>query len=271
MIFFCADNNRTVFGCKVRGHPYGYFMKKIVVILCVSLAMAGCGPRLLYPHLDLLIPWYLDDYFSLNSRQSSYVKESIRQQLQWHCSTQLKSYARWLRELHRDLQNPNDPITYQRAENYWKEIKQFGKVLMHQVSPDIIDFLLTVSDDQVEELFTNLEKQNLKMDQKYVNVSAETADENRQKRMIKRMNRWIGTPSQAQKQAVAAWSGRLRPTAADWIAHRRKIHGIYRQLFQQRQDETYFRRTAYELLVYPENFRSPVYQKDLDYNTARLF
>lgn len=244
-------------------------MKKIVAILCISLVLAGCGPRILYPHLDWLIPWYMNDYFSLNSRQSSYVKESIRQQLRWHCSTQLKNYARWLRERHRDLQNPNDPITYQRAENYWKEIKQFGKELMHQISPDITDFLLTVSDAQVEELFTNLEKQNRKMDKKYVSVAAETADKNRQKRMIKRMKRWIGPPSLEQKQAVAAWSSRLRPTAADWMVHRRKIQNVYRQLFQQRQDEVYFRRTVYELLVYPEHFRSPAYQKDIEYNIAQ--
>jgi len=244
-------------------------MKKIIATLCISLVLAGCGPRILYPHLDWLIPWYMNDYFSLNSRQSSYVKESIRQQLRWHCSTQLKNYAGWLRELHRDLQNPNDPIIYQRAENYWKEIKQFGKELMHQISPDITDFLLTVSDAQVEELITNLEKQNRKLDKKYVNVTAERAVKNRQKRMIKRMKRWIGPLSLEQKQAVAAWSSRLRPTADDWMAHRRKIQNVYRQLFQLRQDEVYFRRTVYELLVYPEHFRSPAYQKDIEYNIAQ--
>jgi hypothetical protein len=87
--------------------------------------------------------------------------------------------------------------------------------------------------------------------------------------MVKRMKRWIGTPSPEQKQAVAAWSDRLRPTAAEWIAHRRKIHGIYRQLFQQRQDEVYFKRTVYELLINPEHFRSPAYQKDIDHNIAQ--
>jgi hypothetical protein len=244
-------------------------MRKIIAILCISLVLAGCGPRILYPHLDWLIPWYMNDYFSLDSRQSSYVKESIRQQLRWHCSTQLKNYARWLRELHRDLQNPNDPITYERAQNYWKEIKRFGKALMHQISPDITDFLLTVSDAQIEELFSNLEKQNRKMEKKYVNVDAETAVRNRQKRMIKRIKRWIGPLSQEQKQAVAAWSSRLRPTAADWMAHRRKAQNAYRQLSQHRQNEAYFRRTAYELLVYPEHLRSPAYQKDIEYNISQ--
>lgn len=241
----------------------------MVAILFISLVLAGCGPRILYPHLDWLIPWYMNDYFSLDSHQSSYVKQSIRQQQRWHCSTQLKKYTRWLRELHRDLQNPNDPITYESAENYWREIKRFGKELMHQISPDITDFLLTVSDAQAEELFSNLEKQNLKMEKKYVDVDAETADKNRQKRMIKRMKPWIGSLSQEQKQAVAAWSGRLRPTAADWIAHRRKTQNAYRQLWQQRQDEAYFRRTAYQLLVYPEHLRSPAYQKNIAHNIAQ--
>lgn len=233
------------------------------------MVLAGCGPRILYPHLDWIIPWYMNDYFSLNSHQSTYVKESIRQQLHWHCSTQLKYYARWLRELHRDLENPNDPITYERAEKFWLEIKQFGKELMHQISPDITDFLLTVSDAQAEELFSNLEEQNLKMEKKYVNVDAEMADKNRQKRIIKRVKRWIGPLSEEQKQSVAEWSSRLRPTAADWMAHRRKAQNAYRQLFQQRTDEVYFRRSAYELLVYPEHLRSPAYQKDIEYNIAQ--
>jgi hypothetical protein len=244
-------------------------MRKIVAILVISLVLVGCGPRIFYPHLDWVILWYMNDFFSLNSRQSAYVKQSIRQQMRWHCRTQLKNYARWLRELHRDLQNPNDPITYARAENYWREIQRFGKELMHQISPDIIDFLQTVSDAQVEELFLNLEKKNLKMEKKYVDVDTETAGKNRQKRMIKRMKRWIGPLSQEQKQAVAAWSGRLRPTAADWMVHRRKTQNAYRQLFQQRQDEAYFRRTAYQLLVYPEHLRSTAYQKGIEHNTAQ--
>ncbi|MBW2478807.1 MAG: hypothetical protein JRF38_02360, partial [Deltaproteobacteria bacterium] len=81
-------------------------MKKIAVIILIALASTGCGPRLMYQHLDWLIPWYVSDYISLDSDQQNLLEERLAKLLDWHCRTQLPVYAMTLRALGRDLANP---------------------------------------------------------------------------------------------------------------------------------------------------------------------
>ena len=79
-------------------------MKKLIFSLCLLFLLTGCGPRLVYPHLDWLIPFYVDDYISLNRKQGSMLEKRLLQVLDWHCRTQLPAYAQSLRELAKDLE-----------------------------------------------------------------------------------------------------------------------------------------------------------------------
>ena len=65
-------------------------------------ALAGCGPRLIYPHLEWLIPWYISDFISLDDRQKNMLEERLLKQLAWHCRTQLTIYAEALRSIGAD-------------------------------------------------------------------------------------------------------------------------------------------------------------------------
>ncbi|MGD8270147.1 MAG: hypothetical protein PVH69_08235, partial [Desulfobacterales bacterium] len=51
--------------------PSDSFMKKIPVLVILLVLLSACGPRLYYPSLDWLIPWYVNDYISLGPGQSS--------------------------------------------------------------------------------------------------------------------------------------------------------------------------------------------------------
>jgi len=52
-------------------------MKNRAVILLLAIVLAGCGPRLVYPHLDWLIPWYVSDYISLDSDPEKYARKAV--------------------------------------------------------------------------------------------------------------------------------------------------------------------------------------------------
>lgn len=74
-------------------------MKKFAVIALFLLFMIGCGPRLVYPHPDWLIPWYISKYISLDCEQKDMLQKRLRQQLDWHRRTQLPNYVESLRAL----------------------------------------------------------------------------------------------------------------------------------------------------------------------------
>jgi hypothetical protein len=242
-------------------------MKRILIILAAVIVLTGCGPRLVYPNLDWLIPWYLDNYMSLDSSQKSDLKKTISRQLNWHCGTQLDAYAKFLRELSREMGDPNDLITHAALANRWESLRGFWKELMAQISPDVADLLLSLSDAQIEKLFARLEKRNRKLSATYVDVDPQKIVGKRKQYMLKHMKRWISRLTPEQKQLVAAWSNRLEPTEADWMAHRLTIQSEYRQLFTRRDDKVHFREKIVDLLVYQERYRSEAYQQKIQFNT----
>ena len=137
-------------------------MKKLILVIFLLVLLVGCGPRLIYPHLYWLIPFYVDDYISLNQEQSSLLEKQLLRVLDWHCRTQLPVYAQSLRQLAKDLEDPRQPITYERLEYYSNQFITYWKELVKKIGPEMADILKTASNEQLAELFQNIEKRNNK-------------------------------------------------------------------------------------------------------------
>ena len=242
-------------------------MKKIAAIILIALALTGCGPRLVYHHLDWLIPWYVSDYITLDSDQKNLLEERLAMLLDWHCRTQLPVYAVTLRELGRDLANGADPVGEATLQAYNRKIILLWKELLAQIGPDITAILATASDVQIKELFDNLAKQNQKFRKKFVDPPPGEADRRRQDRMIKRLKYWLSDLNPDQIQAVAEWSLQLTPIAEQWIQNREVIQAKARSLLDRRFDNPEFRSNLQALIIHPEKMRSVDYQRKIDINT----
>ena len=231
------------------------------------VGLVSCGPRIIYPHLEWLIPWYISDYVSLNSEQKSMLEKRLVMQLDWHCRTQLPMYAQTLRALGRDLADPNQPVELQKIRNHYDQFMKLWKNLMDQISPDIADILMTATDDQIDELFSNLAEQNQKSKKKYVDPAPDILNDNRQKRMIKQLRYWISNLNDAQKKAVSDWSSQLEPIAVDWLQNRNTIQAEAQWMIKRRKSNPEFQAVVLELIVHPESMRSADYQNKIEYNT----
>ena len=241
-------------------------MKKYFLVSFFLLILMGCGPRLVYPHLDWLIPWYISDYISLDSAQKNMLQKRLLKQLDWHCRTQLPAYSDTLRGIGRDFANPEQSIDYSKIQFYITRLMALWKELMKQIGPDITEIMLTASDAQIDELFDNLAKQNQKFRKEYVDLEAQKLIENRQKRMIKNLKYWISNPTSQQKGAVSAWSTQLVPISEEWLLNREMIQAEARRLLSQRSSSSDFRANLLELIINPEPRRSPAYQQKIDTN-----
>ncbi len=243
-------------------------MKKIICIISLLMLVVGCGPRLIYPHLDWLIPWYVDDYISLDSDQSSMLKSRLVQQLDWHCRTQLSVYAGSFRDMAADFENSSPTVTYATLQSHYDRLMKHWKDLMRQIAPDVSEILITATDQQIDELFSNLDKKNQDLKSEYVDSPPDELLKNRRKRMIKRLEYWISSLTTEQKQAVSEWSLRLQPISEEWLHNRERFQADIRRLLTQRSDAAYFREKFSEMLIYPERGRSPGYQQKIEHNTA---
>ncbi len=229
----------------------------------------ACSPRVLYPNLDWLIPWYVDDYVSLDRSQSSQVSARLAHQLDWHCRTQLPQYAGFIREIRRDVEIDGQALTLERLAVYNDRLTRHWYILLEQITPDIIDILVSATDEQISELFENLERKNREMESKFVEPPPQEVNRTRQKRMQKRLSYWFSHLTGSQKQAVAKWSAQLEPIAADWIAHRRRVQHAAKHLAEHRDNSVKFKTEFFDLLTNSRKLRTENYQEKIDINTER--
>jgi len=221
-----------------------------------------------YPHLDWLIPWYVSDYISLDSDQKTLLETRLSKLLDWHCRTQLPAYASTLRLLGQDLTDNSQLLTAATLQAYNLRLIALWKELLRQIGPDITAILATSTDDQIDELFANLEKQNQKLKKEYIEQPPESLFQNRENRMVKRTKYWISKLNAEQTRAVADWSSQLEPIAAEWLQNREVIQAEARRLLAHRHDDPGFRAAMLALFVNPESRRSEQYQHKIDINTA---
>jgi hypothetical protein len=239
-------------------------MKKIIITSAFLIVFVGCGPRLIYPHLDWLIPWYINDYISLDDTQKNMLQKQLQKQLDWHCRTQLPTYARTLRAIGRDFANADQAVDYSKIQFYFNKLMELWKKLMKQIGPDITDILITASNEQIDELFKNLEAQNREFRKKYVDISTAKLIENRQKRMIKRVKYWISNPTAEQKEAIATWSKQMVPISKDWLQNRERLQDKARRLLAGRNSSPEFRAKLLNFIVNPELLSTPAYQAKIE-------
>jgi len=243
-------------------------MKNRAAILLLAIVLAGCGPRLVYPHLDWLIPWYVSDYISLDSDQKNMLDARLLKVIDWHCRTQLPAYATTLRALGRDLANRFQPVDAAALQAYNGRLMALWKELLQQIGPDITAILATATDAQVDELFDNLEKQNHKFKKKYVDLPPDELIQNREERMVKRTEYWISKLNPEQKQAVSDWSLQLAPIAVDWLRNREIVQAEARRQLAHRHDNPGFQDAMRELIINPDSMRNAEFQRKIDINTA---
>ena len=72
-------------------------LRRLILIACSALLLAGCGLRFAYSQLDWLLPWYLRDYVTLNAGQRSELDVRLAGLLDWHCRSHLPEYVALLR------------------------------------------------------------------------------------------------------------------------------------------------------------------------------
>lgn len=102
--------------------------KSLLTALAFALALAACSRiDLAYRNLDRLVPWSLNDYLAMNREQKALLDDRLKQQLAWHCKTQLPGYLDWLDRVRSMV--ADDQVTDQALQQRTLEARQaIGRV-----------------------------------------------------------------------------------------------------------------------------------------------
>ncbi len=238
-----------------------------VLKTCVSLWMTltllvGCSQiGLTYRHLDLIIPWSLNDYLSMHSSQKDWLDERLKEHLSWHCTTQIPEYLVWLDRLQQMVETHQVNEAGLRART--AEAKQAIAVISKEITPSAVELLRQLDDKQVTEMQASFTKDMAKSEAKFVDQPLDEQITERAERMEKRLTPWIGKLSAQQRARVMQWSTSLGEQNRLWIENRAHWQALLMDAVKQRQAPGFDQRIA-SLLQDRETFWTPEYRQAYD-------
>lgn len=240
--------------------------RSVALLLCVAVVLGGCSLRFAYSQLDWLVPWYLRDYVTLDAGQRDLLDTRLAARLEWHCSAHVPEYASSLREVQTLLARESVDAAelaplLARGEAWLGE-------LLSELEPDARALLAGLSDEQIAELRLAFAGRERDARDEFLGGSEAEQHAARVKRMEKRLQRWFGRMTPAQRERIAAWSADLSPTTEAWLAQRARWQGALLAALQFRGDDGAFAARLTPLFASQQAHWPQDYREGVSHNRA---
>ena len=212
---------------------YLSLIRQLMLFVAVGLLLQGCSAvRLGYGNADSLARWWVDQYLDLSPEQDALARERLTRFHVWHRKTQLPDYVSVLRQ---GQQFFAGQPTGAEALALGDGMIRRGRTLAAQATPDIADFLATVTPDQIERMAGRWVKKNAEYVEEAQLADGESGQRKaRYKRVLERAEYWFGDFSGEQRAALRKmvdgqvagsqfwYEERLR-RQRDWLALMRQV------------------------------------------------
>lgn len=238
-------------------------LKFWVWLAVVLLLLPSCGVKTVYNHLDLLIPWYVEDYITLNDQQQAELEKRLASVIKWHRTTQLAQYSAFMRKTSAEIHNG---VTEQELDDALAEVDKSWHTLISKIAPELVDILLTANDDQKKELFDNIKKRNDEFKKDYLDLSEQQRIEDRVEAMQKNFKRWLGSLSEQQRSIIKHYASNFIPIHKDRWLFRLRWQNELRTLLNKDPAKPQVRESLEKLFIDMQAMYPPEYQQKRDVN-----
>jgi len=233
-------------------------------VIMMLLLVAACSSNFAYERLDWLVVWRMGKYVSLTDDQKTNLQAAVQAHLDYVRVYQMPAAADILDRTAREIEVGY--ITAEMVDARYREMLAEFDQFMLSVVPLSMDFLRSLNEEQVAELFENLEEINQEMYADYSGRTPEEREKNRNKSAIKSTQQWTGRLSKEQKQLLKDALARMEDSSEQWIEYQREWQRRFRALIETRPSEDDYREELTELFVYPRDFHSDEYRAVVDAN-----
>ena len=181
-------------------------MRRWIAAAVAAIALAGCsGVRLAYDNADTFIRWRTLQFLDVHGEQADELDERIAAFMRWHRTQALPKYARDAEDAARRLERG-----LAREDLVWgyDVFIGHGREAMRAAADQAAPLLDRLTPDQVRHIGQRLAEENRKFAREYLRGSERERREQRAKRIVARLEDWLGTLSKAQIEAVNQFSVR---------------------------------------------------------------
>ena len=177
----------------------------ITLLVAITIVLAGCSQtKLFYGFLDNWIRWQVEDYVDLTKSQDQLITAASKDFHQWHRSNELPRYAQFLEEIEKTLSLPG--LTIEQIEPHL----QFGETLWmtsaKELQPAARELFASLSQEQVEHMLAQIDKEKRKREKAAEKLSAEDAFEKLIKARRKNIEQFVGKLSTEQIEHIRQWA-----------------------------------------------------------------
>lgn len=236
---------------------------RLILSLLTALLLSGCSAvRFGYGNADSLARWWIDSYIDLSAEQDALVRERLVRFHAWHRKTQLPDYVAML---HQGQKFVSGQPTATDAQALLDDMLKSGRTLAERATPDVADFLATMTAEQIERMAARFAEKNAEYAKEAQLAEGESGQRKaRYKRLLERVEYWFGDFNCEQKAALRQLIDGQTAGSQFWYEERLRRQREWLTLVRQVERERPSRaRTIQRLRDYVARF-------DLPEDAARL-
>jgi len=235
--------------------------RRWAIAVLLALALGGCGVGLVYPRLDTLGAWYVEELVPLDDSQSSELERLLEARLDWHRDSELVRYAAFLRGMSDSVQRRTDAGTWRDAA---RQAEVFWRDLGAGLAPVAIALGPTLTDAQVDELIRNLAEKDDEEWEEYADRTPEQRIERRQKSWRRGIERYTGRLDDTQRALVDSRAAASNSAIPEWLEYRRAWRAELAATLRVRADPAQFEPRIQRLFAHPDDWWTPGYRAALE-------
>ena len=243
---------------------------KVALVIIVSLFLVtGCTTKIAYNFLGFYLRWQVSNYVTLDKDQKKYVKKVTRDFHKWHREYQLPIYASFIDELIEvvDESPTSDAALHEKSD----KVQDLLDASAEQLIPHIVKTLSDLNDEQVAELFKNLEKERKDYEKDYVTKKREKVIKKHREDVIDYVKPFFGSLSKDQKQLVNNWGNEIIVYEHFSLKQQKVSANELKKALDIRQDTENLEKVVRSLMFYRADEWIPEYEAATDTNQRLTF
>ncbi len=244
----------------------GPLVKKLCLWAFILISFLGCSTKVGYYFLDWAIEWKLEEYVTLNDKQEQQFDVALDDFLVWHRKQELPRYQAQLSQL--SAQFNSQSFTQQSWDDHLVAGKSHWIRVFDFVEPSLVPIISSFSDQQVEQIIAQLRVDEKELNKKYLGKSRSELIDMADERIEKRLKRWMGKLTTAQKLAVHEYNVARGDTLDMWLEYRHEWIRLFSQALKNRHNQMALSHSLSLLMTQPDTVKSKAYKAVLDNNST---
>lgn len=211
-------------------------------IAAAALLLASCTAiKLSYNKLDWIASWQLGRFVDLAPPQRLLFDREFDEFWAWHRATQLRLYARDLREFSARADRPLDAAA---VEDYLNRSQAHLARTLKEIAPDAAAVLATFDDAQVAELLGELAERRREKAEESADLTPDELREQAVEQMERNLKRWVGSLTRPQKARIREWARQRQYAGTVWHQYQEAWAAAFTEVLKHRREPGFEQRVA---------------------------